>query len=56
MKKKNSPNGIFPPEAVRLHNTSGNGSPPTRHWNITELPVTAVWFCGPRIRNGFTVE
>lgn len=50
-----SPNGILPPEAVLRHRTSGNGSPPTRHWNVTELPTTVVWFCGPRIKNGLTV-
>lgn len=25
------PNGILPPDALRLHKTSGKGSPPTRH-------------------------
>lgn len=50
-----SPKGMFPPDAVLRHRTSGNGSPPTRHWKITELPLTTVWFCGPRMRNGFTV-
>lgn len=46
---------MFPPVLDRRQRTSGWGSPPTRHWNITELPITAVWFCGPRMRNGFTV-
>lgn len=50
------PSGIFPPEAERRHNTSGMGSPPTRHWNVTEAPSTTTWLCGPRIRNGFTME
>lgn len=50
------PSGMFPPDADRLHRTSGMGSPPTRHWKTTDRPATTVWFCGPRIRNGFTVE
>lgn len=50
------PSGMLPPEADLRHRTSGNGSPPTRHWNTTELPATTVWSWGPRIRNGFTVK
>lgn len=48
--------GMFPPDADRRQRTSGTGSPPTRHWNVTELPTTAVWFTGPRIKNGLTVN
>jgi hypothetical protein len=47
---------MLPPDAVRLHKTSGKGSPPTRHWKITDDPVTVVWFWGPRIKNGLTVK
>lgn len=50
----NLPSGIFPPDAERRHSTSGIGSPPTRHWNVTEAPSTTTWLWGPRIRNGFT--
>lgn len=50
----NSPNDIFS-FAARDHKISGTGSPPTRHWKITEPPAIAVWLLGPRIKNGFTV-
>lgn len=52
--QENLRSGILPPEAVRRHRTSGRGSPPMRHWKTTELPTTAVWFWGPRMRNGRT--
>lgn len=39
---QHSPSGILPPDAVRRHSTSGNGSPPTRHWNVTDDPTTDV--------------
>lgn len=31
MKISNLRNGMLPPDAERLHKTSGTGSPPTRH-------------------------